>query len=105
MRSHYELASQNVHAAPKGILFRLGLMQESSTFLAGSSNAGFVEPGQNLARTLTQLTTLLLAPIDTMDSIVSLSLLIRLRDEITTALVKAERKLKKDDQLYRASKS
>jgi hypothetical protein len=42
LRPYYKLASHNVHAQPKGILFKLGLVQNQDILLAGPSNYGFV---------------------------------------------------------------
>jgi len=47
MRAHYRLASHNVHANPKGVFFKLGLLGDVDVLLAGASNAGLSEPGQN----------------------------------------------------------
>ena len=52
MRSHYKMASHNVHASTKGITYRLGSLDRHYAVIAGASNVGFVEPGQNLALSL-----------------------------------------------------
>jgi Family of unknown function (DUF5677) len=75
MRSHYRMASQNVHAGVKEIRFRLGLLRQDEVMLAGPSNAGLEEPGQNAAITLSQLTVVLpQAPFD-LDTLVKMQVL------------------------------
>jgi hypothetical protein len=97
MRSHYKLACHNVHAGPHSIFFRLGLLGDNSVLLAGPSNAGFVEPGQNAALTLTQITTLLLAENHDLDTIVWMNVLVELCGDVSRALVRADTKLRRDE--------
>ena len=103
MRSHYKLASYNVHAGPHGAYFRLGLLDRGSGFLIGASNAGLVEPGQNAAHTLTQISALLLSERRDFDQIVALRVMMELRNEIPKAFAKADRKLRRDDAQFKAS--
>lgn len=42
LRPFYRLASHNVHANPKGVLYKLGLLDESNVLLAGSSDLGYL---------------------------------------------------------------
>lgn len=100
MRSHYKMASYNVHASAKGIFFRLSLL-DSSGVIAGASNAGLTEPGQNTAITLTIITSLLFGRPWKLEDIVALQTLAKLRDEIPGALYRAEHKLKRDDARHR----
>lgn len=61
MQPYYRMASYNVHASARGITSRLGLLhfEGSPTMLAGVSNTGFVDPVQNTAEDLVQMTLLL----------------------------------------------
>jgi hypothetical protein len=90
------MASYNVHAGAKGIFFKLGMLNPTG-IIAGASNAGLTEPGQNMAVTLTLVTTLLFGPKWKFDDIVALKVLAKLRDEIPGSLFRAERKLQRDD--------
>jgi len=54
---YYRMASHNVHANPKGVFFKLGLMGEMNVLLAGPSNAGLADPGDATARSLVQIST------------------------------------------------
>jgi Family of unknown function (DUF5677) len=91
MRSHYKMASQNVHASAKGIAYRLGSLNGKYAVIAGASNVGFVEPGQNLAITLLQMTMLLLPKSWTLDKIAKLKVLIELQRRIPKFLAGSER--------------
>lgn len=60
-RPYYKMASQNVHANPKGITFKLGLPKDSNALLAGPSEMGLADPGHGTAISLLQITVTLLA--------------------------------------------
>jgi hypothetical protein len=98
MRSHYKMASYNVHANPSGAFFRLGLLKDSQTLLAGRSNAGLTEPGQNAATSLTQISSLMCAQSATLDDIVSARIMLAVRDLIPPALVRADARLVRDER-------
>ncbi len=99
-RPYYKMASYNVHAGAKGIMFRLGLLDHGG-FLAGASNTGFTEPGQHTAFDLARLTGHLLHERMGFDEQIQMQVLLDLRDEVPPALWKAERQLKKDDREFR----
>ena len=101
--SHYKLASYNVHAGPHALFFRLGLMGESG-LLAGASNAGLTEPGQNTAVSLAFISILLVRNCINLDTVVTMKMLLQLRDEIPRAFANAERKLQTDHARHGAQK-
>jgi len=101
MRSHYKMASHNVHASTKGIAYRLGSLDRHYAVIAGASNVGFVEPGQNLALSLMHITTLLLPTSWTLDKIAQLMALNKLHDRIPRALAQSERAIAKDEKAIR----
>src|SRR5207248_1728437 len=96
MRSHYQMASYNVHASVKGLSFKLGLLEHANLLLAGASNAGLEEPGQNTAYTQTQITSYLYKAKWTLDDALQIQLLIGLRDEAAGAFARAARKLTRE---------
>jgi len=99
MRSHYKMASQNVHGGPHGIFFRLGLLdQGGELLLAGPSNAGFFDPGHLAARALVQITVLLFAGRAMLDELVMMKMLIAIDDAVTDAFALAERQLDRDER-------
>lgn len=101
MRSHYKMASHNVHASTKGIAYRLGSLDHRYAVIAGASNVGFVEPGQNLALSLMHITMLLLPTSWTLDKIAQLIALNKLHDLIPRALVQSERAIARDERKIR----
>jgi hypothetical protein len=103
MRSHYKMASHNVHAGTKGIAYRLGSLDRNYAVIAGASNVGFVEPGQNLALSLMHITMLLLPTSWTVDKIAQLMALNKLHDRIPRALAQSERAIARDENEIRAA--
>ena len=101
MRSHYKMASHNVHASTKGIAYRLGSLNRQYAVIAGASNVGFVEPGQNLALSLMHITMLLLPTSWTLDKIAQLMALNKLHARIPRALAQSERAIAKDEKAIR----
>jgi hypothetical protein len=69
MRSHYRVGNDNVHAGIKSIYVRLGLLDYDG-LLAGRSNGGLMEPGQNAAQTLTLISVLVCMSEDRFDDLV-----------------------------------
>ncbi|MFG1416966.1 DUF5677 domain-containing protein [Xanthobacter sp. V0B-10] len=101
MRSHYKMASHNVHASTKGIAHRLGSLDRRFATIAGASNVGFVEPGQNLALSLLHITMLLLPTSWTLDKIAHLTALNKLHARIPRALAQSERAIERDEKKIR----
>lgn len=104
MRSHYKMASHNVHAGAKGIAYRLSSFDRRFSAIAGASNVGFVEPGQNLGLSLLHLTMLLLPRGWTLDRIALLTALIDLQGKIGPALARSERSIARDERRIRTER-
>lgn len=100
LRPYYKMASQNVHADPKGAIFRLGLNGERF-LLAGPSNMGLVEPGHSTAISLLQVTSCLLFLQSTLDNVVLVKVMMILSDEIGTAFSKAHEKIEAREKKLR----
>lgn len=94
LRAHYRMASHNVHANPKGVFFRLGLLSESDILLAGPSNFGLADPGHSAAISLAQVTAALCLREPNLDILVSQKLLGTLIDEIGDLFFRAQSALK-----------
>lgn len=60
-RPQYRLASNSVHAGPKGSFFKLGLMSQDEVLLAGPSSFGLADAGQSTAISLYQITATLVS--------------------------------------------
>lgn len=95
-RPYYKMASYNVHASPRGIYDRLGY-DAQRMIIAGATNAGFTEPGQNTAFSLTLITHFLYREPYAMPDLISLRTLADLRDEIPPLFARAESKLNRDE--------
>jgi hypothetical protein len=96
LRAHYRMASHNVHANPKGVFFKLGLLKESEVLLAGPSNAGLADPGSAAAVSLAQISTALSLLQTTVDNTVALQIIAQLVDEIGQAFGEAHERLAED---------
>jgi hypothetical protein len=98
MRAHYQMGNDNIHAGIKSMYVRLGLLGEYEGLLAGRSNAGLTEPGQNAAHTLTQVALLVCFSEPVFDDYVIADMLTTLRDEIPRSFARADAQLRRDDR-------
>lgn len=90
LRPYYKLASYNVHANPKGVFAKLGILGSAEDLLlAGPSNIGLAEPGHLMALSLAHITICLLTHVPTMDTLVISRMLLDLVDEVGNAFGKA----------------
>lgn len=89
-----KLASHNVHANPKGILYKIGLAPSENLILTGPSNYGLADPGRNTAITLAQLSTALGTIQPTVDSLVLLNVVGELSREVGRDFEHAHRRLR-----------
>lgn len=86
------MVSQNVHANPKGVFFRLGLYPEGQDILlAGPSNTGLADPGHGTAISLGQITVALLSTRPNIDRLVICNILVRLMGEIGEEFLAVQR--------------
>jgi len=95
-RAHYRMASHNVHANPKGVFFKLGLLNESKVLLSGRSNAGLAEPGHSCAISLMHVTVALCVLGPTLDVLVGLRVLGSLTNEVGDLFAQAHEQLLAD---------
>lgn len=98
MRSHYKMASNNVHAGTKGIAYRLSSLHDHYPGVAGASNVGFVEPGQNLSISLLHMTMLLVPKSGSLDDLTEMAMLDMLQKRVPAALVRAQRAIRREDE-------
>jgi Family of unknown function (DUF5677) len=98
---YYRMASHNVHANPKGVFFKLGLIGEDNVLLSGPSNAGLADPGHATALSLLQICSLLLHFHPTFDNIITVKVMIELKNEICSALLSAHMKLENEEKVLR----
>ncbi|MDP2181825.1 MAG: DUF5677 domain-containing protein [Actinomycetota bacterium] len=95
-RAHYRMASHNVHANPKGVFFKLGLLGEVDVLLAGPSNAGMSEPGQSAAIAMLQISGALMTLQPNLDGIVTLRVLQSMVDRVCDEFHGAHTQLAED---------
>jgi hypothetical protein len=104
MRSYYQMGNDNIHAGIKSMYVRLGLLDYDG-LLAGRSNGGLMEPGQNAAHTLTQLSALVCLSEPIMDDLVAGDMMRMLRDEIPKSFNRADKHLRRDDKACRSAQN
>ena len=94
IRPYYRMASHNVHAAPKGITFKLGkLPGQDNILLAGPSMAGLGNPGHGAAISLQTVTATLLSERSNFERIVTIQVFQRLVSEIGDLFMTVHRSL------------
>lgn len=93
-RPYYKMASHNVHANPKGISFKLGLLNKtrSTILLAGASDYGFTDPAHGAAISLLQATSTLLFNKSNIDKIVLADVLKKFEELIGEEFLKTQKK-------------
>jgi hypothetical protein len=104
MRSYYQMGNDNIHAGIKSMYVRLGLMDYDG-LLSGRSNGGLMDPGQNTAHTLTQLSAIVCLSEPNMDDLVAGDMLRILRDEIPKSFNRADKQLCRDEKAYSAAQN
>jgi Family of unknown function (DUF5677) len=104
MRAHYQMGSDNVHAGIKSMYGRLGLMMDYDGLLAGRSNAGLTDPGQNAAHTLTQI-AVLVCSTPKLDDLVAGNIMQMLREEVPDSFWQADKRLRRKDKAFRKAQS
>ncbi|MDA9533155.1 DUF5677 domain-containing protein [Bradyrhizobium sp. CCBAU 25338] len=97
MLPYYKIASHNIHANPRGIFFKLGIIGETEILLAGPSNAGLEDPGQNTAISLMQITSAFALMNPTLDDLISMKVIQQLAIQIGDLLVTAQQQLDRDE--------
>lgn len=103
MRSHYKFASYNVHASPRSLSLKMDTFNDDPWPIAGASNAGLDEPGQNTALTVLRLTYILSKGLTSINNVMVLSALIDLRDQTLEAFGNCAAQLEADDAEIRSA--
>ena len=98
-RPYYKMANLNVHPDSRSLAFCLGSSHNTEVILAGASNAGFEEPGQHAAFEIVLTTSLLLAPISTIDDMITLRILLLLRNQAADEFARVARRLQREERL------
>jgi hypothetical protein len=103
-RPFYRLASHPIHANPKSVRHRLGLIDGTSPCLpAGPSNYGLADPGQNTGLSLAQATSVLIARANpTPGRLLAMFVMRELAAKIARAFVAVQRRMEQRDARLRA---
>jgi hypothetical protein len=95
-RPFYRLASHPIHANPKSVKQRLGLIDGVSPCLAsGPSNYGLADPGQNTGLTLAQATAVMIARAPTSERLLAMFVMRELSAKIARAFVAVQRRIER----------
>jgi hypothetical protein len=97
-RPYYRMASQNIHASPKGSRIRLGLRSGEELLLAGPSNYGLFDPAYGIAVSVLQSTVPLLTMKKSLDAIVMSKVLEKYVANIENAFGKVDNEMKKENE-------
>ena len=100
-RPYYKFASHNVHANPKGVLYRLSVSGIRHLLPTGSSNVGLTDPGQNAALSLGRITAAFVNQVPSLDALCLMAMLNELPHEIGVAFWKAEKAIQADERKLR----
>lgn len=112
MRPYVYLASDGVHATPKGLMPTLQHLGEDPIIMAGPSNAGLADPGHGAAISLMQVTTTLASYslrelskddeiLDQAGILLSIHVLMELSNLIGEAFLVAAKRLEADEESRR----
>ena len=93
LRAHYRMASHNVHANPKGVFFKLGILGESQVLLSGPSNAGLADPGDRTAWSLAHISATIATLEPSLHNGMVLQVGIQLMTEIGELFAEADARL------------
>ena len=99
LRPYYKMASNQVHAGPKGASFTLGSIGKRKINLVGASNAGLADAGQGALISLVQVMSALSAHKPTLDRLLGVKVLNTLVTEAAISFVAVQRKLEEDEKL------
>jgi len=96
LRPYYKLASHNVHANARGVFFKLGLIPTEEILLAGPSNIGLADPGNQCALSLSQITVALLTAQPNLDRLVVCDIVQTVEREVGEAFVEVHERLEEN---------
>lgn len=105
LRPYYRLASNNVHAGTKGIMFKLGQVNASNKpLLTGPSYLGLADAGDSTALSLLHITYALLVSASTvgkktLENSVEMNMMGLMQEKIGEAFIKVHNSTKLEGQL------
>lgn len=97
LRPFYNWACNAVHAGPKAAYYRIGSLDNNKLILAGPTNYGFADPGQNTALSLFEITSAMILHFTTFDNLVAINLLSDYLEKLTHKFVEIQQKIEKEE--------
>lgn len=97
-RPFYKMANNFIHSGSKGIIFKLGLYDTDNIMLAGPSNYGLADPGQNTAFSLLHATLPLIEFETYLEDSVYVELFKKFRDRISDEFVRIQDQIEKENE-------
>jgi hypothetical protein len=102
-RPFYRLASHPIHANPKSVKHKLGLIDGASPCLpSGPSNYGLADPGQNTGLTLAQATAVMIARAPTSGRLLAMLVMRELAAKIARAFVAVQHRMERREARFSA---
>lgn len=103
-RPLYRLASHPVHANPKSVKYRLGMIDGGPRCLpVGPTNYGLADPGQNTGLSLLQTTSVLIGHAPTLERLLVREVMRELAHRMANVFVKAQRRIERREMKFRAA--
>ena len=96
-RPLYRMASQDIHANPKGILWSLGIVGDRDMIIAGPTNAGLADPGHGALVSLFQITTLFLNQEPDLEDVLTMQAIGKLESMAGEAFLAAQKQLELEE--------
>ncbi|MEC0311368.1 DUF5677 domain-containing protein [Paenibacillus lautus] len=100
LRPYYKLACNYVHLGPKASSFSLGNIEGSKIIIAGASNYGLANPGQNACLSLTQITTCLLTSYPTFEALMTCKIMDKFSSEACELFVEVQKQIELEEDNY-----
>jgi hypothetical protein len=92
------MANNYVHSGPKGFLLKLGLYNSDEIMLAGPSNYGFADPGQNTAFSLIHTSLTLVEFVTYLEKSAYIKLFVKFTDRISEEVVKVQEQIESEEE-------
>lgn len=96
LRPFYKWACNTIHAGPKAAYYSIGICGTSDIMLAGPTNYGFADPGQNTALAIFHLTSNLVLNFMDYDNLVELNVLSRFFEETKDKFFEIQKQMEKE---------
>lgn len=102
-RPFYRLASHPVHANPKAVKFRLGMLEGTNVLPVGPTNYGLADPGQNTGLSLSHATAPLIAMAPNYERLLHMQIMTELAGETGIAFVQVQGRMEKREFKFNRS--